>query len=102
MARWLSLATWAQRARLAQEIHGQHVHYVWLGTALCGRAKTGAALTELPSLTTCPGCRAMSVWAIAHLAEISKEISIVLTERFAVYVEKLGEAFGTRKPPPRK
>ena len=94
------MATWAQRRRLPQTVDGRHVHYSWLGLAACDQAPTGAELTQLPSLVTCPGCRTLSVWAIASLAETSREVSIVVSHQLTAAMLYIREAFGWRSPGP--
>jgi hypothetical protein len=99
---WGMRAAWAQRRKLAQEITADKIHYAWLGQAACGHAPTGAELTALASLVTCPGCKTMSVWAMANLAEVSREVSIVMTTRLGAAMAALGRAFGGGKPPASK
>lgn len=99
---WAMRATWAQRRRLALELTEDKIHLVWLGGAVCGLAPTDAELTELASLVTCPGCKTMSVYAAATVAEASREISIILTERFSVMFAALGRAFGAGGPPRKR
>lgn len=91
---WQMRATWAQRQRLRQQVRTYHVHYAWMGYAVCGEAQTGAELTALASLVTCPACRTMSVWALASLAEASREITILVNTRLGAAMAALGRAFG--------
>ena len=86
---WLLYATKVQRQRLAQAVRTVDIHYAFNGWAACDYANTGAALTQLPSLVTCPACRRMTVWAFANLAEVTREVSIRMTERFAMAGEAL-------------